>query len=260
MSVLAGTAAAAEAHVRRNREIMILWKLAVLIIVFTFFTCNVEAEQTPSTARSRKAISRVTPALERDLHNVGLHFGAPIFIRIFKESRELELWIEDDGQFKLFRTYQICTYSGRLGPKLRTGDLQSPEGFYFVTPGRLNPASQFHLSFNLGYPNAYDRHHGRTGSALMVHGDCVSIGCYAMTDAKIEEIYVLADAALQNGQPLFRVHVFPFRMAQANLHKHRRSKWLTFWENLKEGYEFFEREGRPPNVEVRGGKYVYEPS
>jgi murein L,D-transpeptidase YafK len=179
-------------------------------------------------------------------------------VRIFKESRELELWVENDGRFALFRTYEICTFSGHLGPKLRTGDLQSPEGFYFVTPDRMNPASRFHLSFNLGYPNAYDRHHGRTGGFLMVHGDCVSIGCYAMTDAQIEEIYTLADAALRQGQPFFRVHIFPFRMTVRNMQRHRDSRWREFWRNLEEGYDFFERHGRPPNVEVRNGKYVFE--
>ena len=138
--------------------------------------------------------------------------------------------------------------------------LRGPEGFYFVTPGRLNPFSKFHLSFNLGYPNAYDRAHGRTGGALMVHGDCVSIGCYAMTDAGIEEIYALADAAFREGQPFFRVHVFPFRMTDENMARHEKSRWKDFWENLKEGYDFFERSGRPPNVEVRGGRYVFEES
>jgi murein L,D-transpeptidase YafK len=214
----------------------------------------------PSSARSRTAIERVKPSLESSLRAKKLRFGAPMFLRIFKESRQLELWLDDGERFDLFKTYEICTFSGSLGPKRRRGDLQSPEGFYFVTPGRLNPVSEFHLSFNLGYPNAYDRAHGRTGSALMVHGDCVSIGCYAMTDAAIEEIYALADAAFRNGQPFFRVHVFPFRMTADNMAKHENSRWKEFWENLKDGYEFFENSGRPPNVEVQGGRYVFEES
>ena len=214
----------------------------------------------PSSARSRAAIERVAPVVERELRAKGLRIGSPLFIRIFKESGELEVWIEKNARFHLFRTYEICTFSGGLGPKLRRGDLQSPEGFYFVNPGRMNPFSQFHLSFNLGYPNAYDRHHGRTGSALMVHGNCVSIGCYAMTDAGIEEIYTIADAALRNGQRFFRVHVFPFRMTSENMGNHGDSRWHRFWENLKEGYDFFERSGRPPNVEVRTGRYIFEDS
>jgi murein L,D-transpeptidase YafK len=195
-----------------------------------------------------------------------LHFSrrgslsAPVFVRIFKDSKHLEVWVEreKEGRFKLFKTYEICTFSGSLGPKLTEGDLQSPEGFYFVTPERMNPASRFHLSFNLGYPNTYDRAHGRTGSALMVHGSCVSIGCYAMTDAGIEEIYALTDAALRAGQPFFRVHVFPFALTDERLREQRGFRWREFWENLKEGYDYFEREGRPPNVRVRASRYVFD--
>ena len=203
-------------------------------------------------------IERVTPSLEKSLRERQLRLGAPIFIRIFKAEEELEVWFDDGEKFQRYRTYPICTYSGDLGPKLREGDYQSPEGFYFVTPGQMNPRSRFHLSFNLGYPNAYDRYHDRTGSALMVHGQCVSIGCYAMTDPVIEEIYTAADAALRQGQPFFRVHIFPFRMTTENMERHRRSRWYDFWENLKEGYDFFERSGRPPNVEVHQGRYVFE--
>ena len=177
---------------------------------------------------------------------------------MFKESKELELWVQNEDRFVLFRTYPICRASGKLGPKQRIGDLQSPEGFYFVTPGQMNPASRFHLSFNLGYPNTYDRYYRRTGSALMVHGSCVSAGCYAMTNAGIEEIYAVADAALRNGQPFFRVHVFPFRMTVQSMGAHGDSDWRGFWENLKEGFDLFERTGRPPNVEIKNGRYVFE--
>ncbi|WP_444946683.1 murein L,D-transpeptidase family protein [Microbulbifer sp. VTAC004] len=187
-----------------------------------------------------------------------LEYGAPIFIRIFKGSSTLELWMEsNDGKFKLFKEYEICAYSGDLGPKEQEGDLQSPEGFYFVNAGRLNPWSQFHLSFNLGYPNKYDRLQGRTGSALMVHGDCVSIGCYAMTDTNINEIYTLATEALKGGQPFFRVHAFPFKLTDENLDKYRDHRWYEFWRNLQGGYKYFLVHGRPPNVEVEKGKYVF---
>ncbi|SVD61889.1 uncharacterized protein METZ01_LOCUS414743, partial [marine metagenome] len=162
--------------------------------------------------RPEEAAKRVRPSMETALHAKGLRWGAPVFIRIFKEEKKLELWVDDGKVFKHFKTWPICKYSGTLGPKLKEGDRQAPEGFYFVPRSRMNPRSRFHLSFNLGYPNAYDRAHKRTGSALMVHGNCVSIGCYAMTDAGIEEIYSLCDAALTNGQRFFRVHAFPFRM------------------------------------------------
>jgi len=233
----------------------------ILLVAMSTGSCfGIAGSEVPSSDVSQAAIGRVKPALEEALQLRGLRYGSPIFLRIFKEPRELEVLIESNGMFEHFRTYEVCSISGHLGPKLRRGDGQGPEGFYFVTPGRMNPESQFHLSFDIGYPNAYDRYHGRTGSALMVHGDCVSIGCYAMTDAGIEEIYALADAALRGGQPFFRVHVFPFRMTPCNIEGHRGSRWDAFWRNLQEGYEFFEREGRPPNVRVVAGKYVFEAS
>jgi murein L,D-transpeptidase YafK len=214
----------------------------------------------PSSSRSREAINRVGPGIAKELADKDIEYAAPIFIRIFKSEMTLEVWLRSETNYKLFRRYPICTYgSGGLGPKIREGDGKAPEGFYFVTPSLLNPVSRFHLSFNLGYPNSYDRHHGRTGSALMVHGSCVSIGCYAMTDSGIEEIFTLANAALRNGQSFFRVHIFPFKMNNENMQKHKGSEWYDFWSNLKEGYDFFETNNRiPPNVEVRGGRYVID--
>ena len=140
-------------------------------------------------------------------------------------------------------------------PKLWVGDKQSPEGFYFVKPSALNPYSQFHLSFNLGYPNAYDRANGRTGSDLMVHGNCVSMGCYAMTDRKIEEIWTLIDAAFRGGQKFFRVHAFPFKMNEKNMKKYRDHDWIDFWRNLKEGYDYFENKKIPPDITVKNKQY-----
>ena len=214
-------------------------------------------KQAPRPDRSETAAKRGRPSMETALRAKGLRWGAPVFIRIFKEEKQLELWVDDGKQFKLLKTWPICKFSGALGPKLKEGDGQAPEGFYFVPRARMNPHSRFHLSFNLGYPNSYDRAHGRTGSALMVHGNCVSIGCYAMTDPRIEEIYSLCDAALQNGQRFFRVHCFPFRMTEANMKKHRKSKWIKEWQNLKAGYDWFEKTKRPPNVEVRGKQYTF---
>ena len=211
----------------------------------------------PASERSERVVSRIAPLLKVDLERKGLELGSPVFMRIFKEEEVLELWVEDSAEFKLFRTYPICYYSGHLGPKLKTGDRQSPEGFYYVTPSRLNPWSDYHLSFNLGYPNAYDRAHGRTGKYLMVHGSCASIGCYAMTDAGIEEIYTMAYEALRNGQPFFRVHIFPFRLSEKNLESHKDSRWTQFWLNLKEGYDWFEKRRTPPDVTVENGRYVF---
>ncbi len=194
------------------------------------------------------------------LIQAGLAPGAPVFIRAFKQERELELFLKspETGKFQLFRTYRIAAASGKLGPKLAEGDLQVPEGFYFVPPNMMNPNSAYHLAFNIGFPNKYDRAHGRTGSYIMIHGSNVSIGCLAMTDEKIEEIYQLCDAAHKNGQAYFRVHIFPFRMDSARMRQVRGHKWENFWKNLKIGYDFFENKRVPPNVVVRGKEYHFE--
>ena len=145
----------------------------------------------------------------------GMDAHAPIFIRIFKEESELEVWKQrDDGRYYHFKTYPICNWSGELGPKLKQGDRQAPEGFYTVTREQMNPDSKYHLAMNLGYPNAYDRAHRRTGDFLMIHGKCKSAGCYAMTDALIEEIYAMARESFIGGQDSFQVHAFPFRMTR----------------------------------------------
>jgi murein L,D-transpeptidase YafK len=162
-----------------------------------------------------------TPRLNADLAPLGARVGAPVFLRVFKEEAELELWIDTPDGMHLFQTYPICRFSGQLGPKLREGDRQAPEGVYRVTKNSLNPNSSYHLSFNLGFPNAFDRAHGRTGSFLMIHGDCRSIGCYAMTDPGIEQIYVLVEAALRAGQPRVDVHAFPFRMTDQRMQQVR---------------------------------------
>ena len=207
-------------------------------------------------SRPEQAAARVTSGLQRDLRTLGLALGAPAFVRIFKREGELELWLGGkDGRYQLFRTYPICTFSGQLGPKRRQGDNQAPEGFYRVARGQLNPASRYHLAFNLGYPNAYERAHGYTGDFLMVHGSCVSIGCYAMGDAAIEEIYTLAEAALRGGQKAFQVHAFPFRLDAAALAAQQSSPWFDFWSSLKPGYDAFERARQPPRVSVRERRY-----
>ncbi len=194
--------------------------------------------------------------LETRLKATRTQRGDAVFIRIFKKEALLEVWIKKEERYVHLKDYAICAYSGHLGPKLREGDKQAPEGFYRVYPKQLNPHSKFHLAFNLGYPNAYDRAHHRTGLFLMVHGNCVSVGCYAMTDAKIEEIYGLVSAALHNGQPYVPVHIFPFRMEDTTMDAYSESRWYDFWMELKEGYDYFEAEEVPPEVDVVDGKYV----
>jgi murein L,D-transpeptidase YafK len=191
----------------------------------------------------------------------GMTEEQPILIRIFKAESELEVWkAKDNGRFYLFKTYPICSYSGGLGPKIQQGDRQAPEGFYLVSQEQLNPRSKYYLAFNMGFPNAFDRAHGRTGSNLMVHGDCTSSGCYSMTDAVMEEIYILAREALSNGQAAFQVQAYPFRMTAANLAAHKDDKWIDFWKNLKEGYDYFEISRLPPKVAVCEKRYLVNAS
>ncbi|MFD0894329.1 L,D-transpeptidase family protein [Luteolibacter ambystomatis] len=216
------------------------------------------ASDLPGPERASAAAARVQPELKKALAAKGLHLGDPVFIRVFKEERTLELWVRrrDTRKYDLFRSWPVAAMSGVLGPKLQEGDAQAPEGFYFVPPERMKPDSQFHLAFNIGYPNAYDLAHDRTGTFLMVHGNEVSIGCFAMTDPAIEEIYTLCAAALDRGQPFFRVHCFPFRMTSARMAAAVGDPWEDFWKNLKEGYDRFEADRVPPDVMVEGKRYV----
>jgi murein L,D-transpeptidase YafK len=197
--------------------------------------------------------------LDQRLAAHGAKLGVPVYIRIFKLESELELWIEKDGRFVRLATYPICLWSGRLGPKLKEGDLQAPEGFYTVDADQLNPNSVMHRSFSLGFPNLYDRAHGRTGSFLMVHGGCASVGCYAVTHPVVDEIWRLVTAALDKGQPRFAVHAFPFRMTERNMRLRRGYRWERFWADLKKGYDLFEQSHVPPLVSVCKGRYVFEP-
>jgi murein L,D-transpeptidase YafK len=190
----------------------------------------------------------------------GMSLGAPVFIRIFKREFELELWLKRGDRFRLFATYPVCRWSGSLGPKLREGDHQAPEGFYTVDSSALNPQSRWHRSFNLGFPNLFDRAHNRTGSFVMVHGGCASIGCFAMTDPVVDEIWRLVTAALKAGQARFHVHVFPFRMTEENLARRDRLPWMAFWRTLKEGHDAFEAAGLPPRIAVCGGTYTFRPA
>ena len=212
--------------------------------------------------RAAAAASRVQPALVRDLKAAGLEFGAPVFLRAFKEERLLELFLQnrETGKFTLFRSYPVAAASGTLGPKLAEGDGQVPEGFYHVPPSAMKPDSRYHLAFNIGYPNAFDRALHRTGSHIMIHGNRVSIGCLAMTDSKIEEIYTLCAAAHAGGQKFFRVHIFPFRMTEVRMKQAAGSEWEEFWENLKQGYDWFENHRVPPDASVNGGTYRFAAS
>jgi murein L,D-transpeptidase YafK len=193
------------------------------------------------------------------IEDKGMEKNAPIVLRIFKEDGELEVWKQktETGRYALLKKYDICKWSGKLGPKLKEGDRQAPEGFYTVTPAQMNPRSSYYLSFNIGFPNTYDRANDRTGSFLMVHGACSSAGCYSMTDEQIQEIYTLARLSFQGGQRAFQVQAYPFRMTPENMAKHRNDPNMEFWRMLKEGHDNFQVTGQTPKVDVCAKRYVF---
>lgn len=195
---------------------------------------------------------------EKRLAEAGVKPGAPMLMRIFKETSELEIWLETGDRFQLFATYPICHWSGTLGPKQREGDKQTPEGFYTITNRQMRHIGRWQRAINLGFPNAFDRALNRDGSYILMHGGCSSVGCFAMTNPVIGEIYGLANAAIKNGQRHVPVHVFPFRMTDDALAAHSSSPWHSFWSTLQAGYKSFERTGRPPRVSVCEGQYRIE--
>jgi murein L,D-transpeptidase YafK len=206
-----------------------------------------------------KHLRPLSDATRQLIEKKGMEQKAPILVRIFKEESVLEVWKKQKvtGRYALLKTYDICAWSGDLGPKKKEGDRQAPEGFYTITPALMNPNSSYHLSFNLGYPNDFDRAHGRTGAHLMVHGACSSRGCYSMEDEQIEEIYTLARLAFQGGQRDFQVQAFPFRMTPENMARHRHDEDFAFWRMLKEGYDHFEVLQQPPKIDVCSRRYVF---
>ena len=212
-----------------------------------------------SLAANAKANQPVPPKLIAAMTEKDMDLQSPILIRLFKQEAELEVWKQDrSGRFALLKTYPICRWSGDLGPKVREGDRQAPEGFYSITPGQMNPQSAYYLSFNTGYPNAYDQALGHTGSQLMVHGDCSSRGCYAMTDEQIMEIYALGRESFFGGQKAFQFQAYPFRMTPINMAKHRNNPNMPFWKMIKEGYDHFEVTRQEPKVSFCEKKYVFD--
>ena len=238
----------------RRSAIRTLLASAALCAAVALAGCN--PSDLPTNGRAMAPLSDQMVKLIADKN---MDKGSPILVRVFKDESELEVWKQTrDGQYALLKTYPICKWSGDLGPKKKEGDRQAPEGFYAITPGLMNPNSNYYLAFNTGFPNAYDRSHGYTGSELMVHGDCSSRGCYAMTDEQIQEIYALARDSFFAGQKSFQFDAFPFRMTALNMAKHRNNPNFAFWKMLKEGYDNFEATKQPPQVAVCEQRYLFD--
>ncbi len=231
-------------------------RLAALAVTVSLALAGCNGQGDGTSARSRQPLS---PQMLSLLSEKDMAPQNPILIRVFKEESELEVWkTTSKGTYALVKTYPICRWSGELGPKVKIGDRQTPEGFYTITPGLLNPNSSYYLAINTGFPNAFDKSYGRTGEFLMIHGDCSSAGCYAMTDEQIAEIYALARDALAGGQRSFQIQAMPFRMTPENMARHRNNPNMAFWRNLKQGYDHFEVTHLEPKVNVCGRQYVFD--
>lgn len=217
-------------------------------------------DEMQSTLGGAKATRPLKPEVLALMESKGMRKEDPILVRTFKQENTLEIWKRDrTGHYAMLKSYPMCAWGGTLGPKIKEGDKQSPEGFYTVTPGRMNPHSQFHLAYDVGYPNAFDRAFGRTGAAVMVHGGCTgSAGCFVMTNDQVEEIYGLAREAFAGGQRSFQLQSYPFHMTAENLAKNRRNPNLAFWKNIKQGYDHFEVTKLEPKVDVCNRKYVFD--
>jgi murein L,D-transpeptidase YafK len=230
--------------------------LASAAVAAAIALAGCDADSIAPTGRAQAPLSEKTLA---EISAKNMDKESPILGRIFKEEAEMEIWKKNrDGEYALLRTFPICRWSGDLGPKKKEGDRQAPEGFYTITPGQMNPNSNYYLAFNTGFPNSYDRAMGYTGSELMVHGDCSSRGCYAMTDEQIQEIYALARESFFGGQKAFQLQAYPFRMTALNMAKHRNNPNFAFWKMLKEGYDHFDATHQEPKVAVCDKRYVFD--
>lgn len=259
------------------RTVRIFWVLAASIILVVVPTLA-RAErgtgmdflgQQRQYARVRAAILRHADALDRSLAAHGLKStGLNILIVAYKSEAVLDLYAKAPNEpgYRKLASYPICAVSGSLGPKRRKGDGQMPEGFYRID--RFNPASNFHLSLGIDYPNAADRlktHAADPGGDIFIHGSCVTVGCLPMTDAVIEEIYLYAAYARNSGQKTIPVYIFPFRMTQGNMEKyktiyHNYHEIIAFWHNLRQGYDKFIENSRALNVNIiSNGDYSFEP-
>jgi murein L,D-transpeptidase YafK len=245
------------------RRILVLFVLFIVGVGLAYL-----AAPQPTREVIRSEVARRVPALrstlstprqpiEDRLRTKGFELGKPVLLRIFKQESVLEVWLKKGETYALFGAYDICKWSGDLGPKLSEGDGQSPEGFYFASVKQLLPTSRYHRAINTGFPNAFDVGLGRTGSVLMIHGSCVSIGCYAMTDTAIDDIYKIVEASLDKNNSPIAMHLFPFRMSAENLALNQNNRWIEFWKNLAEGDTIFTRSKLPPEVFSCAGRYVF---
>jgi murein L,D-transpeptidase YafK len=203
-----------------------------------------------------------------DLKQNDLHpYNINIIIVAYKREGILELYAKQKtvSTYKRIKSYNICSRSGQLGPKRKSGDGQVPEGFYNID--RFNPNSTYFLSLGLNYPNQSDKIKSTAkdlGGDIFIHGYCVTIGCLPMTNDKIKEIYLYSVYAKNNGQNNIPVYIFPFKMTDENMQVHMRKfqnypELLTFWQNLATGYKIFHKQNTALNISVdKKGDYIFK--
>lgn len=275
-------------------------KVAVLVLLTAGMLIVLQNGAAAATA-SRSAVAPAATTepvlsnhlpLKAALAQAGLTLGSPIYLRVFKSNGKegifstlasvprggtevwipnlkrawVELWMQgQDRHYQLFKHYPVCTYTGDLGPKRTEADKQTPEGFYAIESRGMNPHSAYYRSMDIGYPNAYDRMQGATGSHIKIHGMCISGGCFTMGEPhsedhrQIEELYTVVRAAHANGQAQVPVHIFPFPMTADNMALYAHAPWIRFWSQLKPAYDLFARDRVPPEVQVINGEYVILP-
>lgn len=229
----------------------------LFLILLLSFCVIAKPVELPDSKRASDARTANWPKLQKDLSEQKFDSKYRIYIRIIKQLDLLEVWAKKGNTYQIFKRYNVCYYSGGLGTKVTNGDKKSPEGFYTVGPKQLNPVSNYHLALNIGYPNKLEKLKGYTGDAIMIHGNCASIGCYAMTDPVIEEVYTMAYKAFEAGQTNINVDIFPFRMTDAHMKEFEKSPYMPFWKTLKPGYDLFEKNHIPPVAGIKNKQYAF---
>ncbi len=238
------------------RKNSFIYLIGMALVIFVLQSVTTKSVTVPESKRSKNAIDNNINSLKSEFKKQKLTWANAVFIRIFKQTNTLEIWVKQQQQFVLFKSYPICYFSGTIGPKKRTGDNQAPEGIYGITANQMNPYSNYHLSFNVGYPNQFDQFYNYTGSSIMVHGNCVSIGCFAMTDAVIEEIWTLMHASFTGGQQKIMVHIFPFNNMASTIKQYANNGNYNFWKQLSPIDSAFNATHQVPNIKISKGKYL----
>jgi murein L,D-transpeptidase YafK len=223
----------------------------VLIAPFTENALGARRSWT-GTSVAAKAIE-----LSRAFEKRGLKLGSPVFIRVYKQTSEMELWVEKGSRYVLFKTFGICRWSGRLGPKYYEGDRQSPEGLYRITSRDLIVNARWDRAMNINYPNSFDVMNGRGGSSILIHGKCGSIGCFAIQDRNVEEVYAAVRAALEGGQAYIPVLSLPFRFSSLAPSRQDTLQMNEFWADLRRADLLFDRDRLPPSAWICDGRYYF---